>query len=61
MSTTESTAQIIAANMADAPLHTPQKIHLKDYQPPSFNVKTVDLDAGIATVELMEGLVDDAN
>ena len=44
MSTTESTAQIIAANMADAPLHTPQKIHLKDYQPPSFNVKTVDLD-----------------
>lgn len=31
-------------DMADAPLHTPQKIHLKDYQPPSFMVKTVDLD-----------------
>ena len=49
MSTIESTAPMstiedMAADMADAPLHTPQKIHLKDYQPPSFMVKTVDLD-----------------
>ncbi len=45
MSTIESTAPMSTIeDMADAPLHTPQKIHLKDYQPPSFMVKTVDLD-----------------
>ena len=44
MSTTESDAQIINADMPDAPVHIPHKINLKDYQPPSFEVETVDLD-----------------
>ncbi|WP_423814232.1 aminopeptidase N [Psychrobacter sp. 219-2-C] len=30
--------------MPDVPPHAPSKIHLKDYQPPSFAVETVDLD-----------------
>ncbi|WP_201551079.1 aminopeptidase N [Psychrobacter sp. DD43] len=30
--------------MPDVPLHTPNKIHLKDYQKPSYDVETVDLD-----------------
>ncbi|MFZ3144140.1 aminopeptidase N [Psychrobacter glacincola] len=30
--------------MPDAPLHTPDKINLKDYQKPSFDVETVSLD-----------------
>jgi aminopeptidase N len=44
MSTAETAAQIINPDMPDAPLHAPRKINLKDYQPPSFDVKTVDLD-----------------
>ncbi|WP_227674676.1 aminopeptidase N [Psychrobacter jeotgali] len=30
--------------MADVPPHAPTKINLKDYQPPSFDVDSVDLD-----------------
>ena len=48
MSTVENDAQMINAEMADVPLHVPHeinsKINLKDYQPPSFTVDTVDLD-----------------
>lgn len=44
MSTAENDAQIINAEMPDAPLHTPDKINLKDYQKPSFDVETVSLD-----------------
>ena len=48
MSTTENDTQFINAEMADVPLHIPNamnnKINLKDYQPPSFDVATVDLD-----------------
>ena len=44
MSTTETDAQIINPDMPDVPPHAPSKIHLKDYQPPSFAVETVDLD-----------------
>ena len=44
MSTTETDAQIINPDMPDMPPHAPSKIHLKDYQPPSFAVETVDLD-----------------
>ncbi len=44
MSTTETAAQIINPDMPDVPSHAPNKIHLKDYRPPSFDVETVDLD-----------------
>lgn len=44
MSTTETDAQIINPDMPDVPPHAPNKIHLKDYQRPSFAVETVDLD-----------------
>ena len=44
MSTTETDAQIINPDMPDVPPNAPSKIHLKDYQPPSFAVETVDLD-----------------
>lgn len=44
MSTTETAAQIINPDMPDVPPHAPSKIHLKDYQSPSFAVETVDLD-----------------
>ena len=44
MSTAENDAQIINAEMPDVPLHTPDKINLKDYQKPSFDVETVSLD-----------------
>ena len=44
MSTTETDAQIINPDMPDVPPHAPSKIHLKDYQPPSFAVETIDLD-----------------
>lgn len=44
MSTTETAAQIINPDMPDVPPNAPSKIHLKDYQPPSFAVETVDLD-----------------
>lgn len=44
MSTAETAAQIINPEMPDVPPHIPSKINLKDYQPPSFDVETVDLD-----------------
>lgn len=44
MSATETAAQIINPDMPDVPPHAPSKIHLKDYEPPSFDVETVDLD-----------------
>ena len=53
MSIAEQDAQIINSEIPDAPAHLPhetnqgktnQKINLKDYQPPSFDVDTVDLD-----------------
>ncbi len=44
MSTAETAAQIVNPDMPDVPLHTPNKIHLKDYQKPSYDVETVDLD-----------------
>ena len=44
MSATETAVQIINPDMPDVPPHTPSKIHLKDYEPPSFDVETVDLD-----------------
>ena len=44
MSMIENDAQIINADMPDVPVHTPQKINLKNYQPPSFEVETIDLD-----------------
>ncbi|MES1964481.1 aminopeptidase N [Psychrobacter sp. AH5] len=55
MSTTQTDANIINADMPDVPAHTPTKIHLKDYKRPSFDVETVDLDiklfADFATVD----------
>ena len=48
MSIAENDAQIINPEMPDVPEHNPsesnKKIHLRDYQPPSFDVDTVDLD-----------------
>lgn len=48
MSTAENTATLINPDMADVPPHEPNalsnKIYLADYQPPSFDVDTVDLD-----------------
>ena len=48
MSTTETDANIINAEMPDVPPHEPSqinsKIHLKDYKLPSFDVETVELD-----------------
>ena len=48
MSTTEDNIQIVHPEMADVPPaildNVSHKINLKDYQPPSFNVDTVDLD-----------------
>lgn len=44
MSNTETDAQIINPDMPDVPPHAPSKIHLKDYQLPSFAVETIDLD-----------------
>ncbi len=48
MSITDNNNTIINAQMPDVPDHNPSehsnKINLKDYQPPSFTVKTVDLD-----------------
>ena len=44
MSTAETDAQIINPEMPDVPPHAPHKINLKDYQKPSFDVATVDLD-----------------
>jgi len=44
MSTAETAAQIINPEMPDVPPNTPSKINLKDYQKPSFDVETVDLD-----------------
>ncbi len=44
MSINENDAQIINAEMPDAPQHIPSKINLKDYKRPSFDVDTVDLD-----------------
>ncbi|HAM61093.1 MAG TPA: aminopeptidase N, partial [Psychrobacter sp.] len=44
MSTTQTDANIINADMPDVPTHMPSKIHLKDYKLPSFDVDTVDLD-----------------
>ncbi|WP_218689726.1 aminopeptidase N [Psychrobacter sp. BF1] len=51
MSTAENDANIINVEMPDIPAHEPNesshKINLKDYQPPIFAVKTVDLDIKI--------------
>lgn len=48
MSIAENDDQIINSEMPDVPVHEPSeintKINLKDYQPPSFDVETVDLD-----------------
>ena len=48
MSIADNNNTIINAQMPDVPDHNPDehsnKINLKDYQPPSFAVKTVDLD-----------------
>lgn len=48
MSIAENDAPIVDVEMPDVPMHAPtpinQKIYLKDYQPPSFTVETVDLD-----------------
>lgn len=44
MSTAETAAQIINPEMPDVPPTAPSKINLKDYQQPSFDVETVDLD-----------------
>ena len=48
MSTAENDANIVNVEMPDVPAHNPSestnKVNLKDYQPPSFSVKTVDLD-----------------
>ncbi len=59
MSATQNDATIINVAMPDVPPQEPSeatnKIHLKDYQPPSFAVETVDLDiklfAEYATVD----------
>lgn len=47
MSISETDAQIINPDMPDVPPHAPKKIHLTDYQLPSFDVDTVDLDINI--------------
>lgn len=47
MSVSETDAQIINPDMPDVPPHAPRKIHLTDYQLPSFDVDTVDLDIKI--------------
>ncbi len=47
MSISETDAQIINPDMPDVPPHAPRKIHLTDYQLPSFNVDTIDLDIKI--------------
>ena len=47
MSVSETDAQIINPDMPDVPPHAPGKIHLTDYQLPSFDVDTVDLDIKI--------------
>ena len=47
MSISETDAQIINPDMPDVPPHAPKKIHLTDYQLPSFDVDTVDLDIKI--------------
>lgn len=47
MSISETDAQIINPDMPDVPPHAPRKIHLTDYQLPSFDVDTVDLDIKI--------------
>ena len=44
MSTAETDAQIINADMPDVPMQSPSKINLKDYKKPSFDVETVDLN-----------------
>ncbi len=44
MSIVTNDESIINAEMPDVPMHMPSKIHLKDYQLPSFDVETVDLD-----------------
>lgn len=44
MSIATNDESIINAEMPDVPMHMPSKIHLKDYQSPSFDVETVDLD-----------------
>ncbi|MBH0095686.1 aminopeptidase N [Psychrobacter sp. NZS113] len=44
MSTAETEAQIINADMPDVPPQAPSKINLKDYRKPSFDVETVDLN-----------------
>ncbi len=44
MSIAETDAQIINPNMPDVPPTAPSKINLKDYQKPSFDVETVNLD-----------------
>ncbi|WP_352259499.1 aminopeptidase N [Psychrobacter sp. TB55-MNA-CIBAN-0194] len=44
MSTAETDAQIINADMPDVPPQAPSKINLKDYKKPSFDVETVDLN-----------------
>ena len=61
MSITDNNSTIINAEMPDVPAHNPNehynadKINLKDYQPPSFDVDSVDLDiklfADYATVD----------
>ena len=47
MSIFETDAQIINPDMPDVPPHAPRKIHLTDYQLPSFDVDTVNLDIKI--------------
>ena len=47
MSISETDAQIINPDMPDVPPHAPRKIHLTDYQLPSFDVDTVNLDIKI--------------
>ncbi|MBE0441805.1 aminopeptidase N [Psychrobacter sp. FME13] len=49
MSTAETAAQIINPEMPDVPPTAPSKINLKDYQKPSFDVETVDLDIQLFT------------
>ncbi|SJN25338.1 aminopeptidase N [Psychrobacter sp. JB385] len=44
MSIAETDAQIINPNMPDVPPTAPNKINLKDYKKPSFDVETVNLD-----------------
>ena len=44
MSTTQTDANIINAEMPDVPMHIHTKINFKAYKLPSFDVETVDLD-----------------